>query len=88
MNKAVNKHVKKIEEAERSTIKTPYEMFVSQWFNTNKDETAGRYFISNENKYKQFNFNEDNQSEMERKFQLKEDILKQEGVVRDRKPDA
>lgn len=48
----------------------------------------GKYFVTNEEKYRDFNFNGDNLSEMERRFRIKDEILRREGVTKERVPDA
>jgi len=67
-------------------FKTPYDHFVTQWFNQIKQETQQRYFKSNEETYKKYDFN-DNQDDVMLKFKLKEDALVREGII-NRKPDA
>lgn len=56
---------------------SPYEQFENIYFNTIKDETGAKYFISNEQKYRKFVFN-DNEDELETKFRIKDFILSRE----------
>jgi hypothetical protein len=55
---AISKHLDAINKA--SQDKSPYEQFVTQFFNQIKDETNQRYFRSNEEVYRNYNFNETN----------------------------
>ncbi|TNV87937.1 hypothetical protein FGO68_gene5151 [Halteria grandinella] len=88
LSKAIQKHVQKLEVENLYELKTPYQVFEEQYFNTLKDEVQGKYFVTNEEKYRDFNFNGDNLSEMERRFRIKDEILRREGVTKERVPDA